>query len=138
MGVYMMTSFDYSYQNALRRAIVFSIFSFVKNYSCVTQICITNIAAKCILVVVVKLRRHGNVLLFAAALTAGKVKTMKHYIGNKNYSRCLFVVNWQASHGFRGFLVWVCIIICMSHFPSFVVVVVVVVVVVFRSVGFLI
>ena len=26
----MMTSFDYNYQNALRQAIVFSIFSFVK------------------------------------------------------------------------------------------------------------
>ena len=47
-----MTSFDNKYQNALREAIVFSIFSFVKNRSCVTQICITKIAAKCILVVV--------------------------------------------------------------------------------------
>ena len=33
-----MTSFYYNYQNALRQAIVFSIFSFVKNRSCVTQI----------------------------------------------------------------------------------------------------
>ena len=46
----MMMSFDYKYQNALRQIIVFSIFSFVKNRSCVTQ----KIAAKCILVVVVK------------------------------------------------------------------------------------
>ena len=46
----MMTSFDYSYQNALRQAIVFGIFSFVKNHSCV----LTKIAAKCILVVVVE------------------------------------------------------------------------------------
>ena len=37
-------------QNTLRQAIVFSIFSFVKNCSCVTQ----KIAAKYILVVVVK------------------------------------------------------------------------------------
>ena len=36
--------------------------SFVKNRSCVTQICITKIAAKCILVVVVKWRHHANVL----------------------------------------------------------------------------
>ena len=50
----MMTSFDYNYQNALRQAVVFSIVSFVKNHSCVTQICITKIAAKYILVVVVK------------------------------------------------------------------------------------
>ena len=35
----MMTSFDYKYQNALRQAIVFSVFSFVKNRSCVTQSC---------------------------------------------------------------------------------------------------
>ena len=48
-----MTSFDYKYQNALRQAIVFSIVSFVKNRSCVTQIYITNTATKCILVVVV-------------------------------------------------------------------------------------
>ena len=34
----MMTSFDYNYQNALREAIVFSIFSFVKNHSCVTHL----------------------------------------------------------------------------------------------------
>ena len=38
-------------------------FSFVKNRSCVTQICITKIAAKCILVVVVKWRHHANALL---------------------------------------------------------------------------
>ena len=38
-----MTSFHYNYQNALRQAIVFSIFSFVKNRSCVTKICITKI-----------------------------------------------------------------------------------------------
>ena len=50
----MMTSVDYNYQNALREAVVFSIFSFVKNHSCVTQIYITKIAAKCILVVVVR------------------------------------------------------------------------------------
>ena len=49
-----MTSFDYKNQNALRQAIVFSIFSIVKNRSCVTQIYITKIAAKCILVGVVK------------------------------------------------------------------------------------
>ena len=45
---YMMTSVDYKYQNALREAIVFINFSFVKNRSC------TKILAKCILVVVVK------------------------------------------------------------------------------------
>ena len=51
----MMTSFDDNYQNALGQAIVFSVsFSFVTNRSCVTQICITKIAAKCMLVVVVK------------------------------------------------------------------------------------
>ena len=50
----MMTSFDYKYQNALGQAIVLSSFSFVKNRSCVTQICITKIAAKCMMVVVVK------------------------------------------------------------------------------------
>ena len=38
-------------------------FSFVKNRSCVTQIYITKITAKCILVVVVKWRHHANVLL---------------------------------------------------------------------------
>ena len=38
-------------------------FSFVRNRSCVTQICITKIAGKCILVVVVKWRHHANVLL---------------------------------------------------------------------------
>ena len=38
-------------------------FSFVKNRSCVTQICITKLAAKCILVVVVKLCHRANVLL---------------------------------------------------------------------------
>ena len=59
----MMTSFDYNSQNALRQAIVFSIFYFVRNRSCVTQICITKIAAKCILVVVVKLPHHVNALL---------------------------------------------------------------------------
>ena len=48
----LMTSFDYKYQNALGQAIVFGIFSFVKNRSCVTQICITKVAAKCILVLV--------------------------------------------------------------------------------------
>ena len=58
----MVTSFDYKYQNALRQAIVFGIFSFVKNRSCGTQIYITKTAAKCILVVVVKWR-HANVLL---------------------------------------------------------------------------
>ena len=36
----MMTSVDYNYQNALWKAVVFSDFSFVKNRSCVTQICI--------------------------------------------------------------------------------------------------
>ena len=34
-----LRSFDYNYQNALRQAIVFRIFSFVKNRSCVTQDC---------------------------------------------------------------------------------------------------
>ena len=59
----MMTSSDYKYQNALRQAIVFSIFfSFLKNRSCVIQICITKIAAKCILVVVVTWRHHANAL----------------------------------------------------------------------------
>ena len=58
-----MTSFDYDYQNALRQAIVIGNFSFVKNRSCMTQICITKIAAKCIPVVVVKWRHHANVLL---------------------------------------------------------------------------
>ena len=57
-----MTSFDYNYQNALRQAIVFSFFSFVKNRSCVTQICRTKIAAKCILVVAVKWRHRVDVL----------------------------------------------------------------------------
>ena len=38
-------------------------FSFVKNRSCVTRICITKIATKCILVDVVKWRHHANVLL---------------------------------------------------------------------------
>ena len=57
-----MTSFD-NYQNALRQAIVLNIMPFVKNRSCVTQVCITKIAAKCILVVVVKWRHHANVLL---------------------------------------------------------------------------
>ena len=56
----MMTSFDDNYQNALRQAIVLSTFSFVKNRSCVTQICITKIAAKCILVVVFKWRPRAN------------------------------------------------------------------------------
>ena len=50
----MMTSFDYKYQNALRQATVFSIYSFVENRSCVTQIYITKIAGKRIVVVVVK------------------------------------------------------------------------------------
>ena len=59
----MMTSVDYNYQNALREAIVFSNFSFVKNRSCVTQICITKILAKCILVAVVKWRHRADVLL---------------------------------------------------------------------------
>ena len=50
-----MTSFNYNYQNALRQAIVFGIlFYFLKNRSCVTQISIAKIVAKCILVVVVK------------------------------------------------------------------------------------
>ena len=39
-----------------------SFFSFVKNRSCMTQIYITKIAAKCILVVVVKWRHRANVL----------------------------------------------------------------------------
>ena len=52
----LMMSFNYNYQNALRHyVIIVSIFSFVKNHSCVTQICITKIAAKYILVVIVKL-----------------------------------------------------------------------------------
>ena len=59
----MMTSLHYNYQNALRQAIVFSIFSFVKNRSCVTQFYITEIAAKCILVIVVKWRHHTNYAL---------------------------------------------------------------------------
>ena len=49
-----VTSFEYDYQNALRQSIVFNTFSFVKNRLCVTLICITKIAAKYILVVVVK------------------------------------------------------------------------------------
>ena len=44
----MMMSFDYDYQNALRQAIVVRIFLGGKNRSCVTQIYITKIAAKCI------------------------------------------------------------------------------------------
>ena len=56
-----MTSFDHNYQNALRQAIVFSIFSFMKNRSYVTQIYITKIVTKCILVFVVKKRDHTNV-----------------------------------------------------------------------------
>ena len=55
--------FDYKYQNALRQAIAFGICSFVKNRSCVTQICITKTAAKCILVVVVEWRHRADVLL---------------------------------------------------------------------------
>ena len=56
----LMMSFNYNYQNALRHyVIIVSIFSFVKNLSCVTQIYITKIAAKYILLVVVKL---GNCL----------------------------------------------------------------------------
>ena len=54
----MMTSFDYKYQNALRH-IVIGISSFVKNHSRVTQICITKIRAKCILVVVVKIMKSS-------------------------------------------------------------------------------
>ena len=51
----MTTLFDYNYQNALRQVIAFGIFfAFVKNRSCVTQICTTKIVAKGILVVVVK------------------------------------------------------------------------------------
>ena len=42
----MMTSFDYKFQNALRQAIVFEFFSFVKNRSCVTQVCITKITSE--------------------------------------------------------------------------------------------
>ena len=62
----MMTSFDDNYQNALGQAIVFSVsFSFVTNRSCVTQICITKIAAKCMLVVVVKWCHHADVLLYS-------------------------------------------------------------------------
>ena len=41
VDICMMRSFDYNYQNALRQAIAFGISSFVKNRSCVTQICIT-------------------------------------------------------------------------------------------------
>ena len=55
-----MTSLGYNYQNVLRQANVFRI-SLVKDRSCVTQICIRKISAKCILVVVVKWRRHANV-----------------------------------------------------------------------------
>ena len=56
----LMMSFNYNYQNALRHyVIIVSIFSFVKNLSCVTQICITKIAAKYILVVVVRWCHHG-------------------------------------------------------------------------------
>ena len=43
--------------------------AFVKNRSCVTQIYITKIAAKCILVVGVKWRHHANVVLPQYALT---------------------------------------------------------------------
>ena len=46
---HVVTLFDYSYQNALRQA---NIFLFCEDHSCVTQIYITKIAAKCILVVV--------------------------------------------------------------------------------------
>ena len=71
----MMTSFDYNYQNALRQAIVFISFSFVKNHSCVTQIYITKIAAKCILVVVVKWRYCADVLLEKTQITYEKLNT---------------------------------------------------------------
>ena len=45
------------------KSIAFNFFFFVKNRLCVIQICLTKIAAKCILVVVVKWRHHANVLL---------------------------------------------------------------------------
>ena len=62
--LFVISAFDYKYQNALRQAIIFGIFfSFVKNRWCVTQMFITKIAAKCILVVLVKWRHHANVLL---------------------------------------------------------------------------
>ena len=45
------------------QAVVFSIFSFVKNRSCVTQICITKIQRNAFwYVVVVKWRHHANIL----------------------------------------------------------------------------
>ena len=83
-----MTSFDYKYQNVLRQAIVFSIFSFVKNRSCVTQICITKIAAKCILVVVVKWRRRADVLLGSQGFCFYFVQTVINigYILHKKYT----------------------------------------------------
>ena len=57
--IWMMTSFNYKYQMLWCKPF----FSSVKNRSCVTQICITKIAAKCILVVVVKWRHRANVQL---------------------------------------------------------------------------
>ena len=49
------------------------LFSFVKNRSCVTQICITKIAAKCILVVVAKWRHREYVLMILATQNILKV-----------------------------------------------------------------
>ena len=71
----MMTSFNYNSQNALRQAIVFSIFSFVTNRSCVTRIYMTKIAAKCILVVVVKWRHRADVLLEKMQITYENLNT---------------------------------------------------------------
>ena len=80
LDIYMMMSFDYKYQNALRQAIVFSINSFVKNHSCVTQICITKIAPKYILVVVVKWRHHANVLFVL----------LRHFRGRQFSLLCIY------------------------------------------------
>ena len=55
-------------------AIVFSILSFVKNCSCVTQICITKIAAKCILVVVWGHQCKGPIALNEKFVLQNKTK----------------------------------------------------------------
>ena len=81
-----MTSFDYNYQNALRQAIVFSVFFFCEE-SLVTQVYITNVAAKCVLVVVVKWRHPANVLLLLRHCVTVQFNNRSHvrYVGTHSY-----------------------------------------------------
>ena len=72
-----MTSFDYKYQNAMRQAIVFVIFSLLKNRSCMRQIYITKVTAKCILVAAVKWRHRADVLLDARVLQKRRTALIK-------------------------------------------------------------